>query len=211
MGNKLLLGAQAALLATVVGLTLPGCITVGDDDDNGESGSGGESGESTKGGSGGSSAGSAGKGGSGGTGGTAPAGGGSSGTGGSCVATGDTCLQNGDCCSFNASNGYCVGGVCADGCDDNSDCATKCCAELDSGGFACGPAEICGGATCADYGDTCSVNSDCCSYATGEGYCISDLSTCAASCMSNDECNSGCCVTLAGLDDGACAPAEYCE
>lgn len=202
---------SAYVLSVILGIALatPGCFTVGDDD-SGDAGQSGETGESGKGGT------SSGNGGSGGSdGGTSSGNGGSGGTGGStggsggmCFDAGDACGSNGECCSFSDPvMGYCVGGICADGCTVDADCQSHCCAGLQSGGTACGPAEIC----CVDDYQPCEVNNDCCSYLTGEGYCISDTGACQPVCTTGDDCDSGCCLPIdAETGESVCAPAEYC-
>ena len=121
MKTLLYLAARGLLVAAGVGAALPGCITVGDDDDD----HGGESGGAGKGGSG-----------------TGGAGMGAAGDG-SCLTTGEPCESSSDCCSTTQTNGACVDRVCRDGCTKNADCATDCCFVLVSGGHACAPADYC--------------------------------------------------------------------
>ncbi len=179
MKTSLVRASQALLVAVGISLCLPGCFTVGDDDSD-EAGAGGESGES----------------GSGGTGGSAPM----------CTASGSSCEANGECCSFSDTlMGYCVAGTCYDGCNVDTDCASNCCSGLQSGGTACAPAEVC----CVDLGASCTGNSDCCSYLSGDGYCISDTGTCLPTCTTDAECGDGCCLEI-DAGEFVCAPAEFC-
>jgi hypothetical protein len=125
-----------------------------------------------------------------------------------CVEAGNECASNGECCSFDDPIvGYCVGGTCADGCNVDSDCQSNCCAGLQSGGSACGPAEFC----CVDDYEPCEVNNDCCSYLGGAGYCISDTGACQPLCTTNTDCASNCCLPIdAETGESVCAPADYC-
>jgi hypothetical protein len=188
MKTSLVHASQGLLVALGLAFCLPGCFTVGDDDSD-DAGAGGESGE-----------------GSGGSGGTGGSGAGTGGSAPMCVATDASCEANGDCCSFSDTlMGYCVGGTCYDGCNVDADCASNCCSALQSGGTACAPAALC----CVDLGASCTSNSDCCSYLTGEGYCISDTGTCLSTCTTDAECGDGCCVEI-DVGESVCAPADFC-
>ena len=190
------LGSALALLA--VGVMLPGCFTVGDDD-SGKAGQAGDKGSGGKGGTGGTT---------GGTGGTTGGTSGSGGTGGTstCITSGNQCSADADCCAFTETNGYCIDGTCTDGCTTDADCTTGCCAPLENGGSACGPKALC----CKDDGEACGGDSDCCSALDGMGYCVTGVNVCAPTCKSPDDCASGCCALLDN-GDSVCAPVQYCN
>ncbi len=148
-------------------------------------------------------------------------GGGSGGSGGSataCSNPGESCAVNGDCCGFNAGDSYCVSGTCAAACTDSTDkttCVSTCCAPLAVSGFACAPVALCNG-SCFQAGEPCSVNSDCCNFLAGDGYCVGGY--CADECSPDSiqngvssECVSGCCAPLEGTSDYACAPEYICQ
>jgi hypothetical protein len=126
----------------------------------------------------------------------------------SCVETGEPCSINADCCNFQNEAGFCVSGTCADACSEGVGCESECCALLTSNHFACAPASICEEA-CVVTGDPCSINSDCCSYRQGSGFCVDGF--CADECSQEapDECESFCCAELSS-GDFACAPPELC-
>jgi len=60
---------------------------------------------------------------------------------------------------------------------------------------------------CADAGEVCTVNGDCCNFQAGNGFCVD--SRCHDSCTTNSECNSNCCVPLVG-GGSVCASADNC-
>lgn len=62
----------------------------------------------------------------------------------SCVDDGSTCSKNGDCCGFPSGESLCVDGRCSATCSYGYECKSGCCATLEGGGGACGPAYYCG-------------------------------------------------------------------
>jgi hypothetical protein len=60
-----------------------------------------------------------------------------------CVDAGQSCAVNNDCCAYRGGEGFCVDGTCADACSEDEMCVSTCCAELQSGGQACAPIEVC--------------------------------------------------------------------
>jgi hypothetical protein len=188
--------APSFLFALVVAIgLLPACGNSGDDDTGTGSASGG----------------------TGATSGTGNAGASGDGAGGSgmCVATGEACALNGDCCSFTESSGFCVNydgqPRCYDGCTDDADCASNCCALLSGGVRACAPAELC--TDCVATGHACSVNGDCCSFIQSNGACVGAAGgskVCSDGCKQNSDCASKCCAELDNADY-VCAPSSVCN
>ncbi len=73
----------------------------------------------------------------------------------------------------------------------------------------------CTAPSCKKAGNTCTLNSDCCSGTSGSGSCVTfsgaTSATCTAFCETNRDCASGCCVLLTN-GRGACAPdASSCS
>ena len=64
-----------------------------------------------------------------------------------CLDPGDDCDINGDCCGFDDGMTVCTQfdgpKVCADLCDDGSQCNSGCCVSIDIGGGVCAPSSFC--------------------------------------------------------------------
>lgn len=106
---------------------------------------------------------------------------------GSCAATSTSCSVQNDCCNYRAGTGLCVnfgsGGVCADSCHANSDCASGCCQPTSSGHQVCSPAGSC---ISQPLGAACTTNSECTS-----GLCVnggSGQGWCSERCASDSAC-----------------------
>ena len=65
-----------------------------------------------------------------------------------------------------------------------------------------------GAGECIATDKSCTVNSDCCAYDEGHGFCVGGV--CAEACTKPADCASGCCGTLqaGGM---ACGPTYVCE
>lgn len=158
-------------------------------------------------------------------GGGSPGSGASSGSGGSggnvCTETSSECTTNGECCNYQAGHGFCVSyatsTVCADSCVQDSDCKSGCCAELDNGKKACGPASAC---TTAGIGDPCDSDADCAEGACNGSWCTTTCSTnvdCGFNsagqfnwCMNTD---AGSAMCFSGCSSASCAayPGSSCQ
>jgi hypothetical protein len=69
-----------------------------------------------------------------------------------------------------------------------------------------------GGGSCSETGTECSVNGDCCDFASGNALCVNYEGygpLCGGTCSSNADCAGGCCGTTAD-GTGVCAPSEFC-
>jgi hypothetical protein len=182
------------VLAAGIGL-LVACGSSGDDDTGTGNASGGTGGTSGQGDAGASGDGAGGA--------------------GSCVVSGAPCALNGDCCSFTETSGFCVNydgdPRCYDGCTEDADCASQCCALLSGGVKACAPAELC--TDCIATGKACSVNGDCCSFIQSNGACVGPAggsAVCSDGCSQNNDCASKCCAEL-DSGDYVCAPSSVCN
>lgn len=65
---------------------------------------------------------------------------------------------------------------------------------------------------CAELGEPCSDQEGCCPAPDGGRVCVAEPqgATCHDACIDDDECDSGCCVSLHG-EMRACVAAEMCE
>lgn len=130
----------------------------------------------------------------------------------SCSDVGESCASTG-CC--NDSNALCVdyggslGTVCADRCDQGSDCQTGCCGGLQDGGGTCAPVEYC------DWGVPCSGNEYCNSNVC-IGWCseyCSDSNDCASNgwCYSTNGGSQYCFPECSTNADCSMYPGSVCE
>lgn len=75
------------------------------------------------------------------------------------------------------------------------------------------PGDMDAGNACLAVGADCKAKPDsCCNGST----CVYDVkdpskSLCASTCLSNNQCNSGCCTKLVQGNAAVCAPVEYCS
>ena len=132
---------------------------------------------------------------------------------GSCIANGQFCdSAPSKCCGglscIQAPN---ILGQCMKTCSADGDCAPGCCLETGIGPKVCG---TCGGTVpstqCVEKGMSCSGNPPCC---PGNTCVTSDnpkFAGCRGACMTNADCDTGCCQPFTGKTNGFCAQAEYC-
>lgn len=135
----------------------------------------------------------------------------------------DDGTDDGPACGDPACQGDDAISVCQDGATTVYDCATVC----SEGGL--GPAAGCGvgeeghdvcfcepAPSCADAGESCSINGDCCEFGTTSAGCVAfpDGAVCADMCESNAGCVSDCCqpLTSNGVPTGfgACSSDSLC-
>ena len=70
---------------------------------------------------------------------------------------------------------------------------------------------------CVEVESPCEANVDCCDFddalPVGSSACVDpgDEPRCASICLSADDCSSGCCVALEGVNYGACLDVDACE
>jgi len=94
------------------------------------------------------------------------------------------------------------------GCQKDTDCATGRICESGACTWAPNGAAGSSGTSCAETGETCSVNGDCCNFQHLDGFCVSG--TCADHCGADGECQSNCCARTQN-GERACAPQSICE
>ena len=71
-----------------------------------------------------------------------------------------------------------------------------------------------GGGSCQSPGGTCTLANQCCQSGTGVSdgaFCIEQTGLCHATCATNDDCVSDCCVPVTGQTRGACMSASFCD
>jgi hypothetical protein len=105
-----------------------------------------------------------------------------------CGTAGQACGGAAPCCS----GAVCATNTCAAICVSDSDCASGCCWPLASGERAC--------RACGSPGQACSSAAPC----RSDAVCLTTSNTCAAICVSNSDCASGCCHSLANSTQRAC-------
>lgn len=188
-------------------LTLPACVIV-----NGDDGSGSGSGNDSANDDGATSSSQA-----------TDDGNGPGGDGGVCDDTdpgGMSCEEAADCTVVcNCPDGGVNVGVCINNaCQAAADTCSETCSDYDGYCFIGGGSSgddgadgTDGGGVCANTGETCTVNGDCCGFDSEETICVNagDFSVCADTCTDDTDCESLCCAPLEG-GGGACAPAEFC-
>jgi len=134
----------------------------------------------------------------------------SSSGGGSCLAVGIDCTNARDaCCSGLCDQPTTTTGpaVCAAPCTTGADCNSGCCASLqNTAQMACSPIGFCAN-TCHSGGGACAASTDCClNYE-----CVTtNGGTCAATCTSDSQCQSGCCAPLS-TGGSVCSAVQFCQ
>ncbi|HEV8246348.1 MAG TPA: hypothetical protein VGP93_11295 [Polyangiaceae bacterium] len=97
-------------------------------------------------------------------------------------------------------------------CREGRICENHVCINAGSGGSSgsAGTGGSGGTSGCANAGESCGVNGDCCKFQsqTPAGFCVNGI--CSDACASGAECVSGCCAQLE-VSGSACAPAEICS
>lgn len=124
-----------------------------------------------------------------------------------CESPGNSCSEATACCPGSTCVMDGASRFCAADCESNVQCASGCCAALQSGGKVCAPRAICESQNpmCGQPGDSCAQEACC-----PGSLCVGGASpACAAECTDGSQCASGCC---ARLQSGrmACAPASVC-
>jgi hypothetical protein len=124
-----------------------------------------------------------------------------------CVGKQQSCGESACCDGLSCIEDGFGGKVCEESCNDAKDCDSGCCTDVhEVGTKVCAVKSACDN-PCKRFGEACA--NDCCRYA-----CVQsddpNVAGCRATCTTNDDCDTHCCLAASNGSLGTCAPDSYC-